>query len=151
MSNETKEEVTEEVTREKTLIETIIDKNRATTYEDLFKLTCGKKEIKVAIEDFKAFKKHYELPIIKANLFVPKGCYLKYKEAEYWKNFTFISEINVETGDIDGDGEINVGDVTAHINKLLNAASYDDAVCDINGDGEVNVTDVTSLINMILE
>ncbi|MDD7500240.1 MAG: dockerin type I repeat-containing protein, partial [Sodaliphilus sp.] len=86
-----------------------------------------------------------------ADLFVPKGCYLKYKEAEYWKNFTFISEINVETGDIDGDGEINVGDVTAHINKLLNAASYDDAVCDINGDGEVNVTDVTSLINMILE
>ena len=85
------------------------------------------------------------------DLFVPKGCYLKYKEAEYWKNFTFISEINVETGDIDGDGEINVGDVTAHINKLLNAASYDDAVCDINGDGEVNVTDVTSLINMILD
>ena len=85
------------------------------------------------------------------DLFVPKGCYLKYKEAEYWKNFTFISEINVETGDVDGDGEINVGDVTAHINKLLNAASYDDAVCDINGDGEVNVTDVTSLINMILE
>ena len=86
-----------------------------------------------------------------ADLFVPKGCYLKYKGAEYWKNFTFISEINVETGDIDGDGEINVGDVTALINKLLNAASFDDEVCDINGDGEVNVTDVTSLINMILE
>ena len=86
-----------------------------------------------------------------ADLFVPKGCYLKYKEAEYWKNFTFISEINVETGDIDGDGEINVGDVTALINKLLNAASFDDDVCDINGDGEVNVTDVTSLINIILE
>ena len=85
------------------------------------------------------------------DLFVPKGCYLKYKEAEYWKNFTFISEINVETGDIDGDGEINVGDVTALINKLLSAASFDDDVCDINGDGEVNVTDVTSLINMILE
>ena len=86
-----------------------------------------------------------------ADLFVPKGCYLKYKEAEYWKNFTFMSESNVETGDIDGDGEINVGDVTALVNKLLNAASFDDEVCDINGDGEVNVTDVTSLINMILE
>ena len=86
-----------------------------------------------------------------ADLFVPKGCYLKYKEAEYWKNFRFIGEINVETGDIDGDGEINVGDVTALINKLLNAASFDDEVCDINGDGEANVTDVTSLINMILE
>ena len=86
-----------------------------------------------------------------ADLFVPKGCYLRYKEAEYWKNFTFISEISEATGDIDGDGEINVGDVTALINKLLNVASFDDDVCDINGDGEVNVTDVTSLINMILE
>ena len=86
-----------------------------------------------------------------ADLFVPKGCYLKYKDAEYWKDFRFIGEINVETGDIDGDGEINVGDVTALINKLLNAASFDDEVCDINGNGEVNVTDVTSLINMILE
>ena len=86
-----------------------------------------------------------------ADLFVPKGCVSKYKEAEYWDKFRFIAEINVETGDIDGDGEINVGDVTALINKLLNAASFDDDVCDINGDGEVNVTDVTSLINMILE
>ena len=85
------------------------------------------------------------------NLFVPKGCVPKYKNAEYWRYFKFIAEINVETGDIDGDGEINVGDVTALINKLLNAASFDDAVCDINGDGEVNVTDVTALINLILE
>ena len=85
------------------------------------------------------------------NLFVPKGCVPKYKNAEYWRYFKFIAEINVETGDINGDGEINVGDVTALINKLLNVASFDDDVCDINGDGEVNVTDVTSLINMILE
>lgn len=67
MSEETKKEVTEEVTKEKTIIETIIDKNRATTNEDLLKLTCGKKEIETAIEDFKAFKDHYKLPMIKAS------------------------------------------------------------------------------------
>lgn len=70
MSNETKEEVTEEVTKAKSIIETIIDENRTTTREDLLKLTCGKKEIKAAIVDFKAFKKHYELPGIKANYYV---------------------------------------------------------------------------------
>ena len=85
------------------------------------------------------------------NLFVPKGSVSKYKNAEYWEYFRYISELSEATGDIDGDGEINVGDVTALINKLLNATSFDDEVCDINGDGEVNVTDVTSLINMILE
>ena len=89
MSDETKEEVTEEVTREKTLIETIIDKNRATTNEDLFKLTCGKKEIKVAIADFKAFKKHYELPAIKAKYYVT--------EEETWE----VKDPNVLSDSID--------------------------------------------------
>lgn len=71
MSDETKEEVTEEVTKAKSIIETIIDENRATTEEDLFKLTCGKEAIKTAIVDFKAFKKHYELPAIKAKYHLP--------------------------------------------------------------------------------
>ena len=69
MSDETKGEVTEEVTKAKSIIETIIDENRATTNEDLLKLTCGKKEIETAIVDFKAFKKHYELPSIKAKYY----------------------------------------------------------------------------------
>ncbi|MDY5360830.1 MAG: dockerin type I repeat-containing protein, partial [Sodaliphilus sp.] len=54
-------------------------------------------------------------------------------------------------GDINGDGVVNVSDVTALINKILTLADYPDAVCDINGDGEVNVSDVTALINMILK
>ena len=55
------------------------------------------------------------------------------------------------TGDINGDGEINVSDVTALINKILGSSTYSDAVCDINGDGEINVSDVTALINLILK
>ena len=54
-------------------------------------------------------------------------------------------------GDINGDGVVNVSDVTALINKILTLADYSDAVCDINGDGVVNVSDVTALINMILK
>ncbi|MDO4510988.1 MAG: phosphodiester glycosidase family protein [Bacteroidales bacterium] len=53
-------------------------------------------------------------------------------------------------GDVNGDGEVNVSDVTALINRILGTASYPDAVCDINADGQVNVSDVTALINMIL-
>ena len=55
------------------------------------------------------------------------------------------------TGDINGDGEVNVSDVTALINKILGSSTYSDTVCDINGDGEINVSDVTALINMILK
>ena len=54
-------------------------------------------------------------------------------------------------GDINADGEINVSDVTALINKILGTSDYSNEVCDINGDGEINVSDVTALINMILK
>ena len=54
-------------------------------------------------------------------------------------------------GDINGDGEINVSDVTALINKILGTSDYSNEVCDINADGEINVSDVTALINMILK
>ena len=53
-------------------------------------------------------------------------------------------------GDINGDGIVNVTDVTALINTILGTASYSQDVCDINGDGVMNVTDVTALINLIL-
>ncbi|MDO4510801.1 MAG: M6 family metalloprotease domain-containing protein [Bacteroidales bacterium] len=74
--------------------------------------------------------------------------------ATYVDNFTiyYTEKGKPETilGDVNGDGEVNVSDVTALINKILGTAVYDDAVCDINGDGQVNVSDVTALINMIL-
>ncbi|MGM9868549.1 MAG: M6 family metalloprotease domain-containing protein [Sodaliphilus sp.] len=54
------------------------------------------------------------------------------------------------TGDINGDGVVNVSDVTALINTILGDASFSHEVCDINADGEVNVSDVTALINSIL-
>ena len=54
-------------------------------------------------------------------------------------------------GDINADGEINVSDVTALINKILGTSDYSNEVCDINADGEINVSDVTALINMILK
>ena len=63
----------------------------------------------------------------------------------------YIDRWNKATGDINGDGEINVSDVTALINKILGSSTYSDAVCDINGDGEINVSDVTALINLILK
>ena len=53
-------------------------------------------------------------------------------------------------GDINGDGQVNVTDVTALINKILGSAAYDDMLCDLNHDGLVNVSDVTALINIIL-
>ena len=53
-------------------------------------------------------------------------------------------------GDVDGNGVVNVSDVTALINQILGTASYPTSRCDIDGNGVVNVSDVTALINLIL-
>ena len=63
---------------------------------------------------------------------------------------TAVSGFALTRGDINGDGAINVTDVTALINRILGTASYADGVCDVDGNGTVNVSDVTSLVNIIL-
>ena len=52
-------------------------------------------------------------------------------------------------GDINGDGQINIFDVTALIDILLsgNEASGN---ADVDGDGQVNISDVTALIDILL-
>ena len=65
--------------------------------------------------------------------------------------FTYYKEEGGVEGDINGDGTVDVSDVTALINKILGTSDYTDEVCDINGDGVINVSDVTQLINQILQ
>ena len=54
------------------------------------------------------------------------------------------------TGDVNGDGKVNVSDVTALVNMILGVIPKDEERADVNGDGKVNVSDVTALINLIL-
>ena len=53
-------------------------------------------------------------------------------------------------GDVNGDGNVNVSDVTALVNMILGVIPKDEARADVNGDGNVNVSDVTALVNIIL-
>lgn len=57
---------------------------------------------------------------------------------------------NVKYGDVNGDGNVDVSDVTALINMILGTTPADLEVADINADGILDVTDVTALINEIL-
>ena len=53
-------------------------------------------------------------------------------------------------GDVNGDGKVNVSDVTALINMILGVLNVNEVRADVNQDGKVNVSDVTFLINIIL-
>ena len=56
------------------------------------------------------------------------------------------------TGDVNGDGEVSIGDVTALIDLLLGGGADADTMrrAEVNGDGEVTIGDVTALIDMLL-
>lgn len=55
-------------------------------------------------------------------------------------------------GDVNGDGDINISDVTALIDYLLssNPSNIQLGNADINTDGSVNISDVTALIDYLL-
>ena len=55
-------------------------------------------------------------------------------------------------GDVNGDGIVNISDVTLLINYVLNndAAGLDFDAADCNGDQSVNISDVTRLISYVL-
>ncbi len=52
-------------------------------------------------------------------------------------------------GDVNGDGNVNISDVTALTNLLL-SVSTPPSTADINEDGIVNISDLTALINNLL-
>lgn len=53
-------------------------------------------------------------------------------------------------GDVNGDGLVNISDVTALINLLLTGNASSCPAADVNGDTVMNISDVTFLINMLL-
>lgn len=52
------------------------------------------------------------------------------------------------TGDVNGDGSVNISDVSKLVDDIL-SGEYDED-CDLNGDGVVNISDINILIGIIL-
>ena len=55
----------------------------------------------------------------------------------------------VVPGDVNGDGEVNISDVSDIIDLILSGRLSDAG--DVNGDGEVNITDINAVIDLILK
>ena len=92
-----------------------------------------------------------------ATLYVPVGSLEAYKTAKVWKKFQNIVAKNFDIpGDVNGDGEINIGDTNSVIDVIINGGGAGTGghsripACDVNGDGEVNIADVNAIIEMII-
>ena len=53
-------------------------------------------------------------------------------------------------GDVNGDGSVNISDVTALIDLLLGGGTISNPAADCNQDSSVNISDVTALIDYLL-
>ncbi|MBO4871643.1 MAG: leucine-rich repeat protein [Muribaculaceae bacterium] len=83
-----------------------------------------------------------------AVLYVPVGTAKAYRKLSPWNALGYIKEL----GDVTGDGKVDIEDVNACINIILEIKDTSDypSESDLTGDGKVDVEDVNMLINMIL-
>ena len=58
--------------------------------------------------------------------------------------------MNLRPGDVNGDGQINISDVTDLIDLLLSGNTAYQNNVDVNSDGSINISDVTDLIDLLL-
>ena len=60
-----------------------------------------------------------------------------------------LTEVTIVPGDVNGDGNTTIADVSALIDVLL-GSSAPSAGADVNGDGQVSIADVSALIDLLL-
>ncbi|MBQ2123375.1 MAG: hypothetical protein II200_05240 [Bacteroidaceae bacterium] len=89
----------------------------------------------------------YELSV--KNIVMTKTDAMTAFEVEHVKSVVTVASALL--GDVNGDGQLNVSDVSSIVALLLNpeAGSFNKAA-DVNCDGQLNVSDVSSIVNLLL-
>lgn len=86
-------------------------------------------------------------------LYVPFGCSMTYRYAG-WNGFKEIIEMEpvILPGDANDDGVVDVADVVAIVNYILEkpAENFNMTAADVNGDEVIDAADVVSVVNIIL-
>ena len=84
---------------------------------------------------------------------VPRVLVNDYREAFCWSRFVNIEGMTVMgNGDVNGDGQLSISDVTVLIDMLLNGqtGTSNPVNADMNGDGRLSIGDITRLIDRLL-
>jgi hypothetical protein len=82
-------------------------------------------------------------------LYVPAGTSALYQSSDLWYPFFGkIVEMPGMYGDVNGDGMVDLADLNAIIDVILDNGS--NAAADVNSDGEINIADMNIVIGIIL-
>ena len=73
-------------------------------------------------------------------------------EITYFKGKLTIEKPDYISGDVNGDGLVNVTDIVAMVNYIMEKPSddFNEEAADLNGDGEINVTDIVMRVSIIM-
>ena len=89
---------------------------------------------------------NYETAVLR----VPQASVSAYQADDEWGRFTHIAPfVGSGPGDVNGDGELDIDDVTGIIDLLLSGGQLP-PYADLNGDGAIDIDDVTALISRLL-
>ena len=84
-------------------------------------------------------------------LYVPRASIEAYQNDQWWGRFEDIRAIeDLLMGDIDGDGNVRITDISILINMFLSGQIQYNYCADLNGDGTITITDVVMLINLVM-
>ena len=72
--------------------------------------------------------------------------------SDWTQPVTFTTLANIQTGDVNGDGQVKINDVSALISYLLSdeTTGINLSAADCNHDGEIKINDVSALISYLL-
>lgn len=87
-----------------------------------------------------------------ATLHVPESSIENYRVTAPWSNFGKIVALGANpTGDANGNGEVEIGDVTSVLTLMATpeATGYDKQAADANGNGEIEIGDVTTILTIM--
>ena len=92
--------------------------------------------------------------ISSATLYVPESVLDDYKAAEPWKDFGTILPIDEPTyilGDANGNGEVEIGDITSVLTLMANpdATGYNNKAADANQSGGIEIGDITTILTIM--
>ena len=102
-------------------------------------------------DDYMGYTEGNVMTVEQVNLAHSKGWNVSYynQDTNNWEPY---SGSSFQRGDVNGDGNVNISDVTALINYLLshNATGLNLDAANCNQDSTINISDVTALINFLL-
>lgn len=92
---------------------------------------------------------HYSFT--RATLRVPQAALEAYMADATWSKFEQIEAIpGSGPGDLNGDGALDISDITVLIDLVLRGSADLPSYADVNGDGRVDISDIVALIDRVL-